>query len=63
MARRQVGALLLLNEWNIRYATSTWTAYWTAHSSGLRYALLPATMDSAIASPRACTPTRYSGAG
>ena len=48
MVRRQVGALLLLNEWNIRYATSTWTAYWTAHSSGLRYALLPASLDAPI---------------
>ncbi len=48
MAQRQVGALLLLNEWNIRYVTSTWTAYWTSHSSGLRYALLPATLDAAI---------------
>jgi len=34
-----VGAILTINEWNIRYITGTWTAAWTTPSSGLRYSL------------------------
>lgn len=35
-----VGAILAINEWNMRYITSTWNPYWTTPASGLRYALL-----------------------
>jgi len=48
LVKHNVGAVLTINEWNIRYITSTWTPYWTTPSSGLRYALLPATANSAI---------------
>src|SRR4030067_3587861 len=37
------GAMLAINEWNMRYITSTWNAYLTTPSSGLRSALVPAT--------------------
>jgi len=35
----KVGAILTINEWNMRYITGTWTAPWTTSSSGLRYCL------------------------
>ena len=35
----KVGAILTINEWNMRYITGTWTPHWTTPSSGLRYAL------------------------
>jgi len=46
--KHDVGAMLAINEWNMRYITSTWNAYWTTPSSGLRYALLPATAKGGI---------------
>jgi len=46
--KHDVGAMLAINEWNMRYITSTWNAYWTTPSSGLRYAMLPATAKGAI---------------
>ena len=48
MERMKLGAILSVNEWNMRYMTSTWNAYWTTPASGLRYALFPATKDSPI---------------
>ena len=48
MERMKLGAILSINEWNMRYMTSTWNAYWTTPASGLRYALFPATKDSPI---------------
>ena len=48
MERAKVGAILSLNEWNMRYMTSTWSPYWTAGSSGLRYSVFPVTKDSPI---------------
>jgi len=39
MKAYNVGAILTINEWNIRYINSTWTAHWTTPSSGLRYSL------------------------
>jgi len=35
----KVGAILTINEWNIRYISGAWTAPWTTSSSGLRYCL------------------------
>jgi len=35
----KVGAILTINEWNMRYITGTWTPHWTTPSSGLRYSL------------------------
>jgi len=46
--KHNCGAILAVNEWNMRYITGTWNPYWTTPSSGLRYALLPATSDAAI---------------
>lgn len=34
-------AILCINEWNIRYTTSTWSPLWTHNGSGLRYSLMP----------------------
>lgn len=48
MERMQLGAILSINEWNMRYMTATWNPYWTTPASGLRYALFPATKDSPI---------------
>ena len=48
MERMKLGAILSLNEWNMRYMTSTWNAYWTTPASGLRYAMFPVTKDSPI---------------
>ena len=48
MERMKLGAILSVNEWNMRYMTATWNAYWTTPASGLRYALFPATKDSPI---------------
>jgi Xaa-Pro aminopeptidase len=48
MERMKLGAILSINEWNMRYMTSTWNAYWTTPASGLRYSLFPATKDSPI---------------
>lgn len=42
LKKADVGAILSLNEWNMRYITSTWSPYWTTPASGLRYALLTA---------------------
>ena len=39
LKRMKLGAILSINEWNMRYMTSTWNAYWTTPASGLRYAL------------------------
>ncbi len=48
LVKRNIGAVLCLNEWNIKYCTSTWVPYWTTPSSGLRYSLFPATYDCGI---------------
>jgi Xaa-Pro aminopeptidase len=48
MIKAKVGAVLCLNEWNIMYCTSTSSAFWTTPSSGLRYALFPATAECGI---------------
>lgn len=48
MERMKLGAILSINEWNMRYMTSTWNAYWTTPASGLRYAMFPVTKDSPI---------------
>jgi len=46
--RRNFGAFLSFNEWNMRYVSSTYTPFWTTPGSGLRYLLLPRTSDSPI---------------
>jgi len=48
MERMKLGAILSINEWNMRYMTATWNPYWTTPASGLRYALFPVTKDSPI---------------
>jgi Xaa-Pro aminopeptidase len=48
MERMKLGAILSINEWNMRYMTSTWNAYWTTPASGLRYSMFPVTKDSPI---------------
>ncbi|MBI2218654.1 MAG: aminopeptidase P family protein [Candidatus Rokubacteria bacterium] len=48
MQQRNIGAILSINEWNMRYMTSTWNAYWTTPASGLRYSLFPVTRESPI---------------
>ncbi len=48
MERMKFGAILSINEWNMRYMTSTWNAYWTTPASGLRYSMFPVTKDSPI---------------
>lgn len=48
LVKRKIGAVLCLNEWNIKYTTSTSVPYWTTPSSGLRYSLFPATEDVGI---------------
>jgi len=42
------GAILSINEWNIRYISGTWTPVWTTGSSGLRYCLMPVTAKAPI---------------
>lgn len=48
MARMNLGAILSINEWNMRYMTATWNPYWTTPASGLRYALFPVTKERPI---------------
>jgi Xaa-Pro aminopeptidase len=48
LQQRNIGAVLCLNEWNIKYTTATTVPYWTTPSSGLRYSLFPATEDAGI---------------
>lgn len=48
MKKHDIGAVIAINEWNMRYCTSTWTPYWTTPSSGLRYAMLPVHYDFPI---------------
>ncbi len=48
LVKRKLGAVLCLNEWNIKYSTATSVPYWTTPSSGLRYSLFPATDDVAV---------------
>jgi Xaa-Pro aminopeptidase len=48
MDRMKLGAILSINEWNMRYMTATWNPYWTTPASGLRYTLFPVTKDSPI---------------
>ncbi|MFQ5861366.1 MAG: M24 family metallopeptidase, partial [Dehalococcoidia bacterium] len=48
MERNGVAAMLAINEWNNTYLTGVVVPYWTTPSSGLRYALYPATLEEAI---------------
>ena len=48
MERMNLGAILSINEWNMRHMTATWNPYWTTPASGLRYALFPVTRDATI---------------
>ncbi|MBI4593288.1 MAG: aminopeptidase P family protein [Candidatus Rokubacteria bacterium] len=48
MERMKFGAVLAVNEWNMRYMTATWNPYWTTPASGLRYSLFPVTKESPI---------------
>ncbi|MBI4247272.1 MAG: M24 family metallopeptidase [Candidatus Rokubacteria bacterium] len=48
MERMKFGAVLSINEWNMRYMTATWNPYWTTPASGLRYSLFPVTKESPI---------------
>lgn len=41
-------ALLLFNNWNNRYLTSTWCPGWTENNSGLRYAMITTDMEAPI---------------
>ena len=43
-----VGAILSIDAWNMRYITGTWTSHWTVPASGLRYCLFPVTAKGAI---------------
>ena len=48
MEKMKLGAILSINEWNMRYMTATWNPYWTTPASGLRYAMFPITRDAPI---------------
>lgn len=48
LVKHNVGAILAINEWNMRYITGTWVPSWTTPSSGLRYAMMPATAKAPI---------------
>ena len=39
LRKNDCAAMLCFNEWNIRYASATWTPLWTTGGSGLRYSL------------------------
>src|SRR5659263_741423 len=58
MIKAKVGAVLCLNESNIMYCTSTSSAFWTTPSSGLRYALFPATAECGLSLIHISEPTR-----
>jgi len=43
-----LGAILSIDAWNMRYITGTWTSHWTVPASGLRYCLFAANAKGPI---------------